>query len=448
MKTEPAFPRMLFASSLSMKGLLTILCMAALLFLCSASRLRAQSQVSLDDLYAGDDASAPHPARAYLFGDWAGERSKLASKGVVFDFFYVADLQGNPVGGLEQTQAGWGRIRGTVDVDFGKLTGWDGWTFHATGLWQFGGNLGADIGTLANPSGLVSAHTTRLDSFWVQKSFHNNRFYIRVGQLAGLDFYGNQEYGASYLIEPFDYAFGNLFTDYESFNPAGTPGAQIQLFLWRTAYLKTAVLSGNRDPYEQDPTGFHFAIRDSPVFADEIGFTRDKANEPQMHRKIYPGIYKFGSTYNAGKFTNAAGIRSSGNYLIYAMANQALYRSEAGSNSGLDATVGFDWSPGDLNRENSQTIAGIRYNGPIPSRPQDGVAFAFVYTKIGDPFQAVGIPPGLPLLGSEKAFETNYALQVRPYFLVQPVFQYYVDVGANSHIPNAAVLGFRVKVTF
>jgi porin len=198
-----------------------------------------------------------------------GRRTKqVGLQGVVFDFFYVADLRANPVGGLEQTQAGWGRIRGTMDVDFGNLCDGNGLTFHVTGPWQFGGNLGADIGTLANPSGLVSAHTTRLDSFWLRQAFFDNHLFLQAGQFAGLYFYGNQEYGASYLIEPFDYAFGNLFsTTYESFNPAGTPAAQIQVFPWRTLYIKSAVLSGNRDPYQQDPAGFHFAIRNSPVFA-------------------------------------------------------------------------------------------------------------------------------------------------------------------------------------
>ena len=36
--------------------------------------------------------------------------------------------------------------------------------FHITALWQTGGNLGAYIGSTANPSSLVSADTTRLDS--------------------------------------------------------------------------------------------------------------------------------------------------------------------------------------------------------------------------------------------------------------------------------------------
>src|SRR6266478_1674648 len=84
--------------------------------------------------------------------------------------------------------------------------------------------------SLANPSDLVSAHTTRLDSFWLEQNFLNSKVRLRAGQLAGLDFYGNQEYGGSWLIEPMGYAFGNLFSSiFESFNPAGTPGVEIRI---------------------------------------------------------------------------------------------------------------------------------------------------------------------------------------------------------------------------
>jgi porin len=423
---------------------------AAVLLLLCVTGLFAQSTDQSNNGWGWSNLET----RSHFFGDWGGRRSKLAAEGVTFDFFYVADLQANPVGGLRQTDVGWGRIRGTMDVDFGKLADWNGLTFHATGLWQFGGNLGAEIGVLANPSGLVSAHTTRLDSFWLQQALFHNRVLLRVGQFAGLDFYGNQEYGASFLIEPLDYAFGNLFpTTYESFNPAGTPAAQIQVFLWRTLYIKTAVLSGNRNPYQQDGSGFNFQIRNSPDFVSEIGFSHDlqdlNAQVSHVDYETYPGIYKFGSAYNDGKFTNAAGIQSRGNYLIYGSVNQAVYRSDVGSNRGLDTTVGFDWSPNDVNRENSTITAGARYNGPIPSRPQDAVAVGFVYTHIGDPFQSVGLPLGAPpLLGTEKAIELNYALQITPYFLFQPVYQEYIDVGGNSHIPNAAVFGFRTKIDF
>src|SRR5262249_46627545 len=110
------------------------------------------------------------PSRQYLFGDWGGKRTALGEKGIQFDFFYIADLEANPSGGIEQTKAGWERIRGTIDINFDRLMGWQGLRFHATGLWQTGANLGAKIGALANPSDLVSAHTTRLDSFWLEQN--------------------------------------------------------------------------------------------------------------------------------------------------------------------------------------------------------------------------------------------------------------------------------------
>jgi hypothetical protein len=97
---------------------------AFLLFLalsCSTT-VFAQSDASQ---YAGGDVCSEHQTRTHLFRDWDGERSALALRGITFDFFYVADLQANPIGGLEQTKAGWGRIRGTMDVDFGKLTDWN-----------------------------------------------------------------------------------------------------------------------------------------------------------------------------------------------------------------------------------------------------------------------------------------------------------------------------------
>src|SRR5579864_4149658 len=361
------------------------------------------------------------PSRQYLFGDWGGKRSKLAEKGVSFDFFYISDLEANPSGGVQQTQAGWPRIRGTIDINFDRLIEWQGLSFHTTGLWQSGVNLGAKIGTLANPSDLVSAHTTRLDSFWLQQLFFNNKLRLRAGQLAGLDFYGNQEYGGSWLIEPMGYAFGNLFSSiYESFNPAGTPGAEIRVAPTRNFYVKSAVMAGNRNPYKQDPTGFHFQIRDTPNFLFEAGFLVNQTdpNTPKSTQsgKSYPGEYKFGGVYNGGSFSDPSGRKSSGNYLIYGMASQALFRSEAGSNRGLDATFGFDWSPGDVNRENEQITAGVRFNAPFAHRAKDRVAAGFVYSKISDPFRNFGAMLGGPLLGSEKAFELNYSLQVTPYF--------------------------------
>jgi len=413
--------------------------------------LMAQTNAPTPD---GDSAFAEIPRRQYLLGDWGGKRTALEEKGIKFDFFYISDLEANPSGGLQQAKAGWERIRGTIDINFDELIKWQGLRFHATGLWQVGANLGAKIGTLAIPSDLVSAHTTRLDSFWIEQTFLQSRLRLRAGQLEDLDFYGNQEYGGSWLIEPMGYAFGNLFSSiFESFNPAGTPGAEVRVAPRHDFYIKSAVMAGNRDPYHQDPTGTNFQIRDTPDFLFEAGYllhppAGSLVNSATTSRKSYPGTYKFGGVYNGGKFPDPAEHSSSGNYLIYGMASQAVFRSDRGSNRGLDATFGFDYSPGDVSRENVQLTAGARFNAPFGRREKDRIACAFVYSKISDPFRQFSEALGGAPLGSEKAFEVNYTLQVTPYFLLEPTFQYYVSVGANPILPNAPVLGFRTKVTF
>lgn len=452
----PRFPR---RGTLPYSQRLTFV-LALALFLASLAPAWAQTAA-----LAGDPPPAPSGdllARKYLLGDWGGQRSALEEKGVTFDFFYITDLQANPSGGLQQTRAGWERFRGTVDISFDRMISWQGLSFHATGLWQSGANLGGEIGTLANPSDLVSQHTTRLDAFWVQQAFLNNRIRVRAGQLAGLDLYGLQEYGGTWLMEPLGYAFGNLFSSiFESFNPAGVPGAEILFVPAKHFYVKSSVMSGNRNPYQEDPTGTNFAIRDSANFLFEAGYLRgvtrcwpSEVGPPPppctatTTGKTYPGEYKFGGIYNGGKFPNPQGIKSSGNYLIYGMASQALFRTKPGSNRGLDATFGFDYSPGDVSRENVQITAGARINALLERRPQDRIGIGFVYSRISDPFSHFGALLGGPSLGSEKAFELNYSIQVLPYWLVQPAFQYYANVGGNPALANATVLGVRTKVTF
>jgi porin len=78
--------------------------------------------------------------RKCLLGDWNGYRTRLEQRGFTFDFYYTADALGNPQGGRSDFGA-WGRIRGTLDIDFSKFSRARDMTFHITGLWQYGTDL-------------------------------------------------------------------------------------------------------------------------------------------------------------------------------------------------------------------------------------------------------------------------------------------------------------------
>lgn len=382
----------------------------------------------------------------YLFGDWDGTRKRLAKNGVTFDLYYEVDSLANPVGGMREDTAAWGRFRATMNVDFGRLNGWKGLTFLATGVYQYGTDLGAQyIGSIANPSGLAGEHTLRIDSYWLDQSLFRDKVFVRAGQFAGQDYYGTQEYGGSFLSEPLNSDFGNLFSAvYESYDPASKPAVEVRLFPVKHYYLKVAALSGDRHPYRDDRTGFNFKIKDSVVIVDETGRKTDG---------LHPGIYKLGSVYNTGLFTDpVTGLVKSGNHLIYFMANQAVYRQgRMGSDSkrGLDVHFGFDTAPDDVSQINYELTGEIRYKGPFTHRSDDTLALGIVDNHNSDHFNIAYKAARKPTLDSEQLIELSYRSFPTTHFTFQPDFQYIVNVGGGlPKIKNAVVLGFHTKVTF
>src|SRR6266481_3391214 len=326
------------------------------------------SQILQEETLSGPDShetgQGPH---GHLFGSWGGERTRLLEHGVRFDFQYISDSLWDIKSEQKERFASWNRFRGTVDIDFGTLTGLQGLYFHATALWQGGGNLGAYLGLLTSPSGMSSANTCRLDSWWFEKRWLNERIAARVGQFAGQDFYGAQHYAAS-LVRAFD--------NVES-------------------------------------------------------------------RKGYSGLYQFGASYNPGKFTSpTSATPRSGNYLLYWMASQALWRVDPKEARGLDATFAYDWSPPDVNRNNTLLTAGLRFNEPLPLHFHNTMSLGYVRNSLSKQF----LSPGMTPWKTEHGVEFNMLLDPLPMLLLQPVIQYYANVGGRAQ--RAVVFGFRTKVEF
>jgi porin len=411
---------------------------------------RAYSQDRQGETLGGPDSreigQGPH---GHLLGEWGGLRTHLSERGVRFDFQYVSDSLWNLKSEQKERLASWNRVRGTVDIDFGTLVGRRNLYFHATALWQAGGNLGIYLGLLTSPSGLSSANTFRLDSWWLEKRWFNQRIAARVGQFAGQDFYGAQHYAASFIFEPMGYALGNLFTTFESFDPPSTSAMEVRVIPFRDIYVKSMVEAEDRTPFAHNPTGLVPQFSGVPVSISEIGFSPGKeatsvrAFDTVESRTGYSGLYQFGASYNPGKFTTPLStLPRSGNYLLYWMANQALWRVNPKEAKGLDATLSYDWSPGDINRNNTQLTAGLRFNEPLPLSRHNTMALGYVWNHLSRQFGTQGTPPR----GTEQAVEFNTLVDVAPMLSLQPVIQYFANVGGTTS--RAVVFGFRTKVEF
>jgi hypothetical protein len=214
-------------------------------------------------------------------------------------------------------------------------------------------------------------------------------------------------------------------------------------------YVKSMVLAGDPSPFSHNPTGLVPQFRGNPVSVSEIGFTPGKkassvrAFDDVEGRKGYSGLYQFGASYNPGKFASPTNTTpQSGNYLLYWMASQAIWRMDPKEAKGLDATFAYDWSPPSVNRNNTLLTAGLRFNEPLPVHIHNTMSLGYVRNNLSSHF----LPPGTSAWETEQGVEFNALLDVLPMLLLQPVIQYYANVGGRTQ--RAVVFGFRTKAEF
>ena len=424
-------------------------------------------------------SSTPQTAdrRQELIDDNTGLRGALKDDGIDFDVEYLNYYQGIVSGDQSHSHDDdWGRIRFTVDVDFAKLARLDGLSFHFSAVNQSGGNIGRTLGSYSNPDNLASFQTTRVDTYWLQQKLFHGVLVVRAGQLAQQDDYGVQEYASSFVMEPLGYAFGNLFDNVTATaDPGSKPGFELQLHPYGGFYLKSMIQAGDPDPYgNHDRHGLNFSLDGHGVLATEIGYRREEPSSagppapaddqrdksgpsaPAGIRTLLegglPAVYKVGVYNSFRDYTDARhGDTVHGNYLVYGMINQAIFReAHAGSGlaRGLDGFASVDYSPDNVSLAFLQATGGLRYTGPIPTRNTDTLSFGVVHTEFSRRFNT---PASLLANGryrSETALELNYEWRLTPWLSVQPVGQYYFDPGGTGRRPGAFLLGFGSKVVF
>jgi hypothetical protein len=123
------------------------------------------------------------------------------------------------------------------------------------------------------------------------------------------------------------------------------------------------------------------------------------------------------------------------------MASQSLWRVDPKEAKGVDGTFAYDWSPANVNRNNTTLSAGLRFNEPLPLHIHNTMALGYVQNSLSPQF----LPSSAPAWKTERGTEFNALFLVGP-LLLQPVIQYYADAGGGSQ--RAVVLGFRTKVEF
>jgi hypothetical protein len=179
-------------------------------------------------------------------------RTRLLERGVKLDLHSISDSLWNIKSQQKERFASYNRVRGTVDIDLGTLVSQQGWSFHATAVWQTGANMGSYLG-LDRQSQRDCQHEYISPGFLVvREDLVEESYRARVGQFAGQDSYGDQNFGKSFVFGPISGSLDNLSNTFESFDPPSTPALEIRVVPFHNFYVKSMVLAVDRSPFSNN----------------------------------------------------------------------------------------------------------------------------------------------------------------------------------------------------
>ena len=414
-----------------------------------------------------------------LTGDWFGVRGKLERNGIQLGADEIFDAMANPVGGGKQGGAFEGRFEIFANIDLSAVLGWQGGLVHANAYVIHGNGLSSDdVGNLLTITNIGATAGTKLFDLWLQKSFLDDALSIRLGQLAADDEFFVSQYATLFLNSTFGWP-SILGVNLPSGGPAyplATPGLRIRYALDPAWVISTGFFNGDPapagpgNPQLRDANGTAFRTDGGLFWISELSYAASFGEDN------LPGSYKLGGWYHDGGFADqrydglgrslidpAAAASHHGDFGLYVIADQLLWRAHGDSDKGLAIFLRAGGNPSDRNLIEFHLDGGVSCSGLLPGRDNDTLGLGMSYERVSSGRRALaadlrafsGI--NLPLPDFESAVELSYQAQLAPWWVAQPDAQFIIHPGArlpDAQTPstkapaNALILGMRTAVSF
>ncbi len=421
--------------------------------------------------------------RPNLLGDFGGLRSGLAGRGVSFGLLETSEVLGNPTGGIRQGVVYEGLTEASMGLDLDKLFGLANGVINVSAFQIHGRGLSTnDIGNLNNVSSIEATRGTKLFELFYQQGFVGGKVDVRVGQLAADQEFLSSQYGGS-LMNSTSFGWPELPSqDIPSSGPIyplATPAIRARWFVSDPLTLMAGVYNGNPagpgsgDPQLRDASGTLFRLDDGVFAIAEAQYALNGGDHPSG----LPGTYKFGAWFESqGTFsqrfdnmgqslassqTDGKPRKLHGDYSVYAMVDQLVYRERGTTDQGAAAFFRVMGAPVDRNQISFFVDGGMTYKGLVPGRNSDTVALGASVSRISpvaghlDADAQFYSGTRVPIRSSEGILELSYEYQAAPWWLIQPDLQYVFNPAGGvlnplqprGQIGNAFMLGLRIVVT-
>ena len=434
------------------------------------------------------------PARTTLLGDIGGLRSTLCKVGVTLQIQDINEVFGNVSGGIRRGADYDGLTTVTLGLDTGTAFGLEGGTFNLSVLNIRGRNISSDnLLNLQTASGISATPSTRLWEVWYQQEFADDSIEARVGLQSADQEFITSEGSALFLNTVMGWPIvpsAGLYAGGPTY-PLSSLGIRLQAQPGGGFTLLAGVFQDNPPggPFNADGQllgstrwGGNVNLRTGALFIAEVQYALNApppgAADNAEHPPGLPGTYKLGFWYDTAPFpslqidstgTPLASPASNGvprdllhNYSAYAVMDQIVWRPDEKAPRALGVFARLMGAPGDRNLISFSANAGVTLKAPLPGRDDDTLGFGFGVAKVGsaargfDSDTAYFTGTAYPVRSSETFLELTYQIQLAPWWVLQPDFQYVFNPGGGILNPNnpgkriadEAVFGLRSSVAF
>ncbi|MFW5840580.1 MAG: carbohydrate porin, partial [Planctomycetota bacterium] len=202
-------------------------------------------------------------------------------------------------------------------------------------------------------------------------------------------------------------------------------------------YISAAAVDAEADVRE---TGFRTAFHGTDNFFSmlETGFL------PEINSPTGPmqGAYRVGLWYDPQPKDRFGGGSKRDDIGFYISADQMVYKERADNadTQGLGLFARYGWADSDVNEIRCFWSFGAQYQGLLPGRDDDVVAFGLAQGRLS--------PEAGFSASHETSMEMYYQAWITPWLHVAPSVQYILNPGGDSSVGDAVVLGFRLGVVF
>jgi porin len=432
----------------------------------TARATACSAAVLLSAVASGSVQATDYPTSHFLTGNWGGLRDTWQQQGFDFRLNYTTEPMWNVQGGERRGGTYLHNIGADFGVDLEQVMGVPATRFLLKLSKRDGDSLSADYIAPSAGSNLFpvqqiyGGQTFKVANVQLNTRLLDDRLDLAYGRIIANDdflrsdlyclFLNNAICGspkAVFFQDPF------AFSAY----PSAQWGARARFDTGDERWsVQLGVYDADINLQRGNPTGkAHNKFGDSWALGDNGVLL---AGEVHYHLNpgadtLLPGTYKVGGHWMNGDYRDLAATDLSttvdGNAMLWLLADQMLYRPQAGDERGLWGFAAWVRSLEDrANLLDDQLSLGLVYRGPFASRPRDSLGLAFTRGWVTDAANIARRADGLAPQHAESVYELNYSFALGRGIAVQPDVQYIQDPAATGTIQDAWAVGAQVTVDF